>query len=193
MAKPIPLPPVKRILLLSGPVAVGKTAIADVLLKQEGFERLRSGGFLLEFAEKHGLGTDRAGLQELGDRFDVESDYRWIVDDVAGPAVEARPEQLRWLMDAVRKHRQVEHFRSAWGAKAVHLHLTASEELLRRRYEARMASGAEYLGNTSYDAAIAHPNEIESRSLIRIADLVVAVDGLSPEQIVQMAMTRLSP
>ncbi len=59
----------------------------------------------------------------------------------------------------------------------------APEEILENRYNARIAKGDEYVGNTPYRVAIQHPNEVSSRSLIKIADLVIDVAGLSPDAI----------
>src|SRR5256885_10800615 len=102
----------RRILLLSGPVAAGKSSVAALLVERGGFARVRSGHFLSEYATARGLTPDRQTLQEVGDRLDIETDYRWLVDEVAAPAIASNPNQARWLVDAVRKHRQVEHFRN---------------------------------------------------------------------------------
>lgn len=41
-------------------------------------------------------------------------DFRWVVDEIATPSILMKPHQRRWLLDAVRKHRQVEHFRNCF-------------------------------------------------------------------------------
>ena len=58
---------------------------------------------------------DRLILQDLGDSLDVATDYRWLIDDFARPAIELNPDQGRWIVDAVRKTRQIQHFREAFG------------------------------------------------------------------------------
>jgi ribose 1,5-bisphosphokinase PhnN len=73
----------------------------------------------------------------------------------------------------VRKERQVAHFRHRFASAIYHIHLTAPEDVLRSRYESRLAAGGEYAGGISYDVALSHPNEVASRDLINIADLVV--------------------
>jgi adenylosuccinate synthase len=161
------------VVLLSGPVAVGKTRFADELVNAYKFNKIRSGGFLAAQASARRIRADRTGLQELGDELDALTDYRWVVDSVAVPAIEGVPSQRRWLFDAVRKHRQVEHFRSEFGDAVFHVHLVAPEEVLRSRYERRLCAGSEYIGATSYDDAVKHPNEIESRSLGSIAQLTL--------------------
>jgi predicted kinase len=164
------------VLLLSGPVAVGKSTLATQLVEDHGFRTIRSGNHLRSVATHLGSDSTRRALQELGDALDLRTDYLWLIDDVASPQVEAEPDHARWLLDSVRKKRQIEHFRSRF-SHVVHVHLTATEEVLRARYDARLAAGGEYEGGTPYDVAIAHPNEVASRGLIRIADHVVDSSG----------------
>lgn len=160
------------VLLLSGPVAVGKSTLARQLDEDHGFRMIRSGNHLRSVATQLGSNTTRRAMQELGDALDLRTDYLWLLDDVASPQMEAAPNHARWLLDSVRKERQIEHFRSRF-AHVLHIHLTATEEVLRARYDARLAAGGEYEGGTPYDVATAHPNEFASRGLIRIADHVV--------------------
>lgn len=177
-------PSVSCLILLSGPVAVGKTSVANSLTSHLGFERVRSGTFLQNKAKELGSQADRASLQALGDKLDDETDYRWIVDDVAAVAIRNNISQNSWLIDAVRKDKQVEHFRSTFGNVVLHIHLIADECSLKDRYEKRLASGGEYDGKIQYEEAILHPNEQASRSLKSCADLVVDVEGKSIEQVV---------
>lgn len=181
-----------RILLLSGPVAVGKSSISEQLVKSIYFERIRSGKFLMERAMDFGLPTDRRGLQAIGDELDIQTDYRWIVDDVALPTIAGRPEQRLWLVDAVRKTRQIEHFRAAFPGAVVHIHLTADENLLAERYGARILTGGEYFGQTSYKDAILHPNEISSRGLGSVADLIIDVGARTPREVADGLMASLA-
>lgn len=172
------------VVLLSGSVASGKSAIATVLLDRHGFRPISSGAHLRQLAEGKGLPPDRITLQELGDQLDVASDFSWIVDDVASRAVASSPDQLRWLVDAVRKRRQVEHFRQRF--KSIwHVHILAPESILRQRYVARLMSQgvSEELAGAEYDRAVAHPNEQEARSLGTIADVQFDTSSMSPERI----------
>jgi cytidylate kinase len=91
------------VLLLSGPLAVGKSTVAGDLVSRWHFVKISSGRFLLVYASAQGLPTDRKGMQALGDHFDEETDYRRLIDDVAAPAIAAEPATNRCLIDAVRK------------------------------------------------------------------------------------------
>lgn len=171
------------LLLLSGPVAVGKTTLRQVLIAEYGFEYVRSSGYLKQVAEQRSLGGERTNLQDLGDELDSQTDYRWLLDEVAEPAFEALPDQRRWLIDAVRKHRQVEHFRAAYGDVVLHVHLNASEMVLRQRYGERKDA-------TPYDVAIQHENEIASRSLVDVADLVIDTGAISQYEAARQIVER---
>jgi hypothetical protein len=99
---------------------------------------------------------------------------------VIASASEANPDNARWLLDSVRKPRQVEHFRDQFGQSVFHAHLTAPEQTIEARYNNRLLAGNE-TGNIVYATAIAHTNEISSRSLIHIADILVDLAGISSE------------
>ncbi|UGV25054.1 hypothetical protein E0H22_04800 [Rhodopseudomonas boonkerdii] len=172
----------KRLLLISGPIAAGKSAIAANLIEQHGFLSIRSGGYLKELAESKGIGSSRADLQVLGDELDAATDYRWLIDDIAAKIFEKNQQQDFWLFDSVRKHRQVLHFKNAYKKETLHVHLTAPESILKQRYEKRSDTGGEYSGATPYGLARIHPNEIASRSLIEIADFIFDVSQTPPEK-----------
>jgi dephospho-CoA kinase len=158
---------VERLLLLSGPIGSGKTEVAKELIRTFQFAKVTSGGYLTSLIPPNELkeGDERRQqLQELGDRLDEETGYRWIVDPVAIQAMQRAPSTENWLIDAVRKKRQVELFREHFGSIVRHVHLVAAEDVLRSRY-------AKKGGN--YDAAIAHPNEVNARSLHEVADLLL--------------------
>ncbi|WP_454743975.1 AAA family ATPase [Cupriavidus necator] len=181
----------KGLVLLSGPVAVGKTTLKEALVSSRdvGFEYLRTGAYLLKRAQAENRPTDRRGLQDLGDSLDEATDYRWIVDEVALPAM-ASSEAMFWLVDAVRKGRQVEHFRSMRQTRVLHVHLTAPECVIRERYRRRAGASGQVLAE--YAALIHHPNEIASRALITIADLVLDTSQEDMGSNVESVLTALA-
>jgi adenylosuccinate synthase len=172
----------KRVLLLSGAMAAGKTTIAGTIRDRLGFEKISSSGYLLQQLDPLELFSDlerRTALQELGDVLDRETDYRWIVDRVALPSVLANPDQHAWYVDAVRKTRQVVHFRAAFDGQIRHIHLTAPEGVLRQRF----ADDPERRGQT-YDVVVAHANEQAARGLGAQADHVFDTTVTAPDDIV---------
>lgn len=178
------------VVLLSGPVSVGKTTLRDSLISDWGFGAIRSSAYLHQFAAKQNGSSGRLDLQELGDALDVQTDYRWVVDSVARPAMAVEPGTRRWLFDAVRKKRQVEHFRAAFGAAVFHLHLNAPEDVLRSRYEQRLMEHGEPVEG-AYDRAVAHENEQQSRGLIQFADATVETYSASREEVLAHALASI--
>lgn len=178
----------RSILLLSGPVAGGKSTVTRDLVNDHRFIPIRSGAYLEALARQRGEDTSRRGLQILGDELDARTDFAWLIDDVAVPLIQATPSHDRWLLDCARKPQQVEHFRKRFGSKVPHLHLVAPEKELRRRYDSRRESGGEYEGGTSYDEAISHPNERTSRALGNIADVTLDTTELG---VVSQILARL--
>jgi hypothetical protein len=43
---------------------------------------------------------------------DEKTNFSWLIDDVAAPMINGDPGQRQWLLDSVRKARQLEHFRN---------------------------------------------------------------------------------
>lgn len=167
-----------KLLLLSGAIGTGKSSVATEMEVHSEFRKISSSGYLRAYGQRLFPTEERHQLQELGDQLDRETDFIWIVRDVAVTAIEGTPHVENWLLDAVRKPRQVEHFRDRFGHRVRHIHLIAPENLLRERY-ARRANA----GDTSYDQAVAHPNEVAARSLKSIADEVFDTSQLTPTEI----------
>lgn len=175
--------------LLSGPIAVGKTSVREKMVADFHFEYVRSGRYLSALAQSRKAHGGRTDLQELGDELDKLTDYRWIIDDVAKPAILAQSDRRRWLVDAVRKQPQVQHFRLEFGRATLHVHLTAHEDVLRERYCSRQRSTGEL---TPYERAVSHDNEAQSRALIDVADIVVDVTETSAERVAHVIMEAFS-
>jgi len=180
---------IQSLVLLSGPVAVGKTSVRNSLVDAYGFQYVRSSAYLSGLLSKQSLHDTRLSLQDLGDELDHRTDYRWVLDEVARPGIDALPQQKLWLIDAVRKARQIEHFREAFGSSIIHVHLTADEAVLSQRYASRLTPTGD---TTSYATAIQHDNEIASRGLMALADLVVDTGVQSPEEVARKIVSALA-
>lgn len=176
----------KRLLLLSGPIASGKTSVSSVLQRDHGFLPISSGSFLREKLASESQPPDRYRLQELGDSLDKATDFSWLIESVAKPAINSRPDVDNWLLDAVRKPRQVELFRHCFTDAVMHVHLEAEESVLQKRYVARGSNElSEYLLSTM------HPNEICARSLVSLADKVLDTEEYSADEIAFQIMALL--
>ena len=165
---------VEKFLLISGAIGAGKTSVANVLVSRFKFQKISSSGYLRSLIppEELSVGDNaRFQLQNLGDQLDKETDYFWVVDPVSTGQIKIHPDIHNWLIDAVRKKRQVEHFRNKFGSAIRHIHLTAPEEILRSRHSCR---------SDEYDRAVNHSNEVNARSLGEIADLIIDTSVNAP-------------
>ena len=161
-----------QLILLSGPIAVGKSAVTKILVRDHGFQQIRSSTYLKKVAKARGIDDERSSLQDLGDELDEKTDYSWVVTEVVLPLVDKDGLLGRkWIFDSVRKERQIEHFRSKFGASILHVHLLAAEDLLRFRFVER--AKYEGLDWAKYESLINHSNEVSARSLHAVADLVI--------------------
>lgn len=166
-----------RIILLSGPLKVGKSTLTAEMVKTFGFCKISSSDYLRTLVPNLAQLNEaqvRLQLQEKGDQLDADTDYMWVIDPVATSAIAQSPDTSDWLVDAVRKDRQVEHFRARFGSAVTHVHLLAPEAVLRAR------SG---LTDRAYEQAISHPNEVSSRAVGEIADQIFDTSLQTPRQI----------
>lgn len=161
------------IILLSGPAAVGKTTICQKLIDAHEFRLIKSSDYLRSIANQKAEEISREDLQAVGDNLDDETDYLWLVEQVAVPHMQESPEHGRWIIDSVRKERQVMHFRRKLAGDATHIHISAREDVIRERFERRRAETGFGQYERTYSEHIRHPNEISSRGLGAVADFVL--------------------
>lgn len=164
-------------------MASGKTSVSVSLQEHHGFVPISSGSFLrAQLASRNEL-LDRHSLQELGDSLDRATDFSWLIESVASPAIEARPDVDNWLLDAVRKPRQVELLKLRFGDVVRHVHIVAPESVLAQRYAARGTSLLE-----EYRVSVLHPNEQSARSLAGFADKVLDTQQHTSSEIADQIM-----
>lgn len=173
----------RRLLLISGPMASGKTSVSAAFQELYGFFPISSGSFLRAQLAARNEPFERLNLQELGDSLDRATDFSWLIESVAIPAIEAQPAVDNWLLDAVRKPKQVELFKRRFGNAVRHVHIVAPDSVLSQRYAARGISHLE-----DYQANVLHPNEQSARSLAGFADKVLDTEEYTPLEIADQIM-----
>lgn len=161
------------ILLLSGPAAAGKTTICESLTANHGFAAIKSSRHLRTLVQPTEREVTREVLQEIGDRLDVETDFNWLVTDVAIPQIDAQQDQKFWFVDSVRKPEQIDRFSEAFPGKVLHCHVTAPDSVLRFRMQARDESNGSLSYEKDYAEHVTHPNEVSARALGDVAKLVI--------------------
>jgi adenylosuccinate synthase len=160
-----------KVILISGHICSGKSNLAGNLCTRFGFESVKTSDVVRDIAVQNGMPTDRESLQNLGDRLDVETEGRWVLDAVRR-LLSSKP-SANVVVDAVRISAQVERFREQFGPQVTHVHLWASEPTLHRRFESRKARGRETDASMTYARANLNKTEKEVDYLEREADLSV--------------------
>ncbi|AYM60600.1 adenylosuccinate synthetase [Agrobacterium fabrum] len=159
----------KKIIVLSGPIAVGKTAFTDELMRRYPCEKVSTRKFILKVKQ---VLNERGPLQEAGAELDRETGGAWVSDAAAEAVIP--PDKKYLLIDSARIPGQVEFLRERFGRENVHhIHLTAPRDVLVERFEKRPAHLREA---PTYDEATADQTESEVSRLSEIADIVVATE-----------------
>jgi adenylosuccinate synthase len=174
----------KRIVLLSGHVASGKTTLVNNLASRYGFLAYKTVDFIRELKQTE---SERAALQAAGDALDSETAGKWVADVLAQRLSNAK-EDSSAVIDSVRIRAQCDGVRRAFGPRVVHIHLVAPLDTLAARYGRRDGAIREL---SSYDEVLANKTEAAVDDLVRIADVVIDTGTSTPEDVVVRAASRL--
>jgi adenylosuccinate synthase len=181
----------RQIIVLSGPVAAGKSQLAVALADRFGVVRIKTQDMIRDLTNAD---LDRAALQKAGEGLDQKTRGAWVARELTRvltqPAA-GQPEVAehgRVLVDSVRLATQVEAIRKAFGQRVVHVHLTAPEHELARRYELRQTRMREF---ASYAEMRADPTEASVDDLRQVADIVIDTLRSTPEDVVVRVASQL--
>ena len=167
----------RTLIVLSGAVCAGKSTLA------RGLAASREGLTLTTRALIAGqLGADpdqieRALLQKEGDRLDAETGGEWIAAATA-ELLEGAPAGLV-VVDAVRKEPQLDALAAL--APLLHVHLSASENDLERRYRARQLAAPQLEFPSLADLRV-NATEAAVERLGAKADLVIDTSAADAEE-----------
>ena len=175
----------RQVVLLSGPVASGKSSLAEKLVNRFGFLRIRTHQLIRIL--KPDVPLERRALQEAGEALDRETRGTWV-----SKGLEARlgqeDETAAVVVDSVRIKEQIDAVREAYGPIVVHVHLTAPLEDLAERYRSRQSELGEV---PAYDAIRADQTEAQIESLQKYADVVIETRRSVPEDVLARVASRL--
>ena len=174
----------KRIIVLSGHVGSGKTTLASGLVRRFGFCVLKTRD-LIKAAT--GVDAERGALQHAGERLDRRTGGKWVAAALASE-VGMLAEDAVVLVDSIRIGKQLSAIRSAFGARVVHIHLTASENTLATRYAERRSEVAEL---ATYDEVRANATERRVGRLATVADIVIDTERSAPEDVIARVASHL--
>lgn len=169
----------RRLIVLSGPISSGKSMLAKHLIEKHGACPFRTREWILQRRPKTDPG--RLGLQEAGEALDRTTKGQWVIESLARELQSgtSQPGDSVVVVDSVRIPSQVEGIRRAYGGIVAHIHLTASDEELERRYNTR------YRGTREPAYAVVKRNATERKieDLGEIADAVINSDRCVREDI----------
>jgi len=159
-----------NVIVLSGPVSVGKTEVATFVENRYGAIRLGTGELIRVSLPRN---ADRAAQQAAGDALDVETGGLWVASALAKMDRE-RPEVRdapAIIVDSIRRIEQVDAIRAAFGTRVrvLHVHLTAPLALIEQRFRKRRRS----TDPADYATVRAHPLEAAIDTLAGPADIVI--------------------
>ena len=158
---------VRRVVLLSGPIASGKTTLGRLLADHFSF-------CFVSTRELLGKGVgDRRSLQAAGAFWDDSTGGRWVSDALVS-LHERCPSGVSFVVDSVRTMDQIRWVRRSFGDSVVHVHLTAAECVLSARYTFR-SEGYRYTDVTG------DPVERGVSVLEKSAELVLDTGRSTPE------------
>lgn len=160
----------RLVVLMSGPVAGGKSSVARELCRRFGGDLVSTGDLL---KARVGEGATRAQLQAIGAELDATTGGLWVVDEARG-RIEASHSPVI-VLDAVRTPEQVSHLRRAFGSAVRHAHVTAARDICARRFALRARP---LDASDDYGAVMADPTEAAVDELADSADIVVDTERL---------------
>lgn len=161
----------RRVVVLSGRVASGKSSLADGLVSKHGALKLSTRHLLGSEAERRGqaIPADRRSLQEFGTFLDLETSGAWIVDALRRE-LEMGGHAKVVVVDSVRLATQLDALRMEFGRVIMHVHLTAFRADLEDRFAARNAPIDD---NVTFEQVQMDSTEAQVESLASLSDLHV--------------------
>lgn len=171
-----------KIVALSGPVGVGKSSFANALAPRHTIKRVSTRQLIIT---RKNTPEERGALQAAGDQLDSETGGAWVADGASEAAQDCTDDTII-IMDSVRIEPQLEQLRERFGkANVRHVHLTAPDAVLEKRYLERPAAFKEF---DTYAALKKSPTEAAIEQLAAVADVVVDASKSSPQSLAAYAM-----
>jgi adenylosuccinate synthase len=133
---------------------------------------------LIEIAYKNKPPSGLVSLQKYGEELDRRTNGLWVANELA-KSVLRETDGTTFIIDSVRIPAQVKAIRRAFPS-VTHIHLTASDVELRRRYEKQAAAEHD---SVTYDEAKRSKTEQRVERLARIADIVIDTEKCTEDDV----------
>jgi adenylosuccinate synthase len=157
------------VVVLSGPVSAGKTTLATRLQDRFDAVHLKT-SVLLETLAEGRVALERGAMQRFGARLDSQTSGKWVAENFV-PHIAGLPSEEVVVIDSARITGQIDALRDALPRQVVHVHLTAPQDVLERRYRNR--PNTRFKERTSYAEVLANPTERRVPRLEDDADAVI--------------------
>lgn len=138
----------KKIIIISGRICTWKSAFAQKLSEEYGFELIKTSDVLRERSSSQ---LTRNELQECGDSLDDSTDFRWVHDAVVS-ATKSKTAPDTFILDHIRHKGQLEYFRTQSDLDVIHIHLFAQDWFLEAEFNKRQIESPETVSGTWCDA-----------------------------------------
>lgn len=178
-----------RIVVLSGQINSGKTTLAVGLARRYGMAVFSTKEAILRRAPPVGSG-DRKVLQAAGARLDADTGGSWVAEELTRWLDGSSPRQ-DVIIDAARIEGQLTALRDAFGARVVHIHLTAPDVVLASRHQRKRRQDMDRA--VSYARTKADHTERQVESLALVADAVIDTDRCTVDDVLARAGSIIRP
>ena len=179
---------VDRIILLSGSVSSGKSTLAKGLSSQYSMAICKTADLLHTRIATNPIGN-RKVLQAEGEALDQRTGGKWVLDALSAYLRE-NLETKAVIVDAVRIAGQIHVIREAFGQIVTHVHLTAPEDELRKRYSKRAKTRPDLI--TEYAEVRKNKTEMQVEELAKIADIVIDTNRCNEDDVLVRTAAHLS-
>lgn len=184
-----------KIILLSGPICSGKTELAQNFKDRYGAIIIKTNE-LLKKAIKNPDSMSRDLLQRAGEKLDKKSDGKWVAEALASEINDRELSGGIIVIDSIRIEGQAKNIRRIFGANAnnsgsqiFHVHLTAQQRTLEKRYKTRKSNVKEF---NSYSDAAKNKTEKNIDSLEGTADVLIRTDNIEAGDVLVRASAYLN-
>ena len=152
----------RKVIGLSGPIAVGKTTIGN-FLRSKGFNYGRFSLVLESLLQERGLEPCRQTLQQIGEEIHGKQGQRWLCKKL----IQMLPNHGNIVIDGLRHPDDHSYLVETFGHAFLHIHLDAPQEVLLERYIANGNSKEDFI------KAISHPVEMNVHKLSSLAHVII--------------------
>ena len=174
-----------KVILLSGPIGSGKSTLANSLTSEYGGVLFKTNELIAQL--RPAAATDRETMQEAGDALDRATSGQWVQEALVS-RLDNLASSSMVVVDAVRIRSQIDGIRQAFGNRVYHVHLTASDRELSRRYKKRAPKIQEL---SSFEEARKNQTERDIERLAEAADILVSTERCTERDVLVRAVARL--